>query len=350
MAENPENSDIGPVGPVIDDMSEELMRPIFKNGCYHNEYDKKKFTSLLKFLFCEPDRSDIPKKKEVLDINLPILRPDFEKLKNPPESSVQAMWIGHASVLVQFDGITVLTDPIFSSRCAPFQWMGPKRYRDPPCTIKELPDVDVVIISHDHYDHLDHGSVLELHSRFGDSLRWYAPIGIGSWLKGYGVNNVVELSWWEEDRFTKKAKTFIFACVPAQHWCKRTAIDTNKRLWGSWAIKGPRHSFYFAGDTGYCKGFSQIGRKYGPFSLAAIPIGAYDPRWFMSSHHVEPKDSVQIHLDVRAEHSIGIHWGTFKLTYEPYMEPKSLLMKELEQRGMHKESFITINHGEVKTF
>ena len=137
------------------------------------------------------------------------------------------MWIGHASILVQFDGITVLTDPIFSNRCSPSQLFGDKRYRPPPCEIEELPTVDAVVISHTHYDHLDLNSVKRLNQKFGDKLRWYVPMGTKQWMMRVGCKNVIELSWWEEDKFPGNPE-IKFACTPTQHWCKRTIFDTNK--------------------------------------------------------------------------------------------------------------------------
>ncbi|KAJ8301568.1 hypothetical protein KUTeg_020555 [Tegillarca granosa] len=242
--------------------NEGYTQPLFdeKSKTYKNPWktwSEPQFTNVLKFIWGETDHSNIPETR-VLDKELPVLTPDFARLKSFPKSGVQMMWIGHASVLVQFDGISVLTDPVFSQRASPLQIMGPKRYRPPPCKIEELPHVDAVVISHNHYDHLDYGSVKKLNAKFGDKLWWYVPAGTKQWMVDTGCSNVVELSWWEESKYPNDPK-ISFA------------------LWGSWVVKGPNHSFYFAGDTGYCEGFKQIGRKYGPITSAAIPIGAYEP-------------------------------------------------------------------------
>ena len=259
------------------------------------------------------DKSNIPS-KEQLDIVLPIVKPRFDGI--PPIDAVRVTWLGHATVLFQMDGITVLTDPIFSDRASPSQVVGPKRYREMPCTIHDLPShLDAVVISHNHYDHLDMNSVTLLNARYGKDLRWFIPLGLATWFDTAGCENVVELDWWEENCVPEKSDvSFVF--TPAQHWSKRTLNDDNKSLWGSWSIIGPRHRFFFSGDTGYCNVFKEIGRMYGPFSAAAIPIGAFEPRWFMKYQHVNPEEAVLIHKDLRCQFSFAIHWGTFALANE----------------------------------
>lgn len=248
-----------------------------------------------------------------MDKILPIQKPKFDS--EPPNDGVKLTWLGHATTLVQFDNVNVLTDPIFSERASPIQLLGPKRYRLCPCDIGELPPIDAVVISHNHYDHLDVDSVKGLNSRFGDKLRWYVPLGLEKWMKDTGCKNVVELNWWESSFISNKSDvSFVF--TPAQHWCKRTLTDDNCVLWGSWSIIGPKHRFFFAGDTGYCQAFKQIGDVYGPFDVAAIPIGAYSPRKFLKPQHVDPEEAVKIHDDVRSKQSVAIHWGTFVLAHE----------------------------------
>lgn len=202
-------------------------------------------------------------------------------MSSPPSDDIQVTWLGHASVLVQMDGLNILTDPVLSGYCGPNQLMSFKRYRPAPCAVDELPNIDAVCISHDHYDHLDLKTVKGLNQRFGECLHWFVPMGLKSWMINAGCKNVTELEWWEEMEFPKhksngSATKFVF--TPTQHWCRRSLTDENKVLWGSWTVIGPRHRFFFAGDTGYCKGFKQIGKQYGPFDFAAIPIGAYKPR------------------------------------------------------------------------
>lgn len=244
---------------------------------------------------------------------MPIQKPIFNP--QPPDSGVNVTWLGHSTTLVQFDNVTLLTDPIFSERASPFQFMGPKRYRNCACNVSELPPIDAVVISHNHYDHLDIDSVKSLNSRFGDKIRWFVPLGLAEWMKGTGVQNVVELNWWESSSISNKSDV-LFVFTPAQHWCKRSLFDDNRVLWGSWSVIGPKHRFFFAGDSGYCHGFKQIGEVYGPFDVAAIPIGAYEPRSFMTPQHVDPKEAVQIHVDIRSKSSVAVHWGTFALAHE----------------------------------
>ncbi|OQV24438.1 N-acyl-phosphatidylethanolamine-hydrolyzing phospholipase D [Hypsibius exemplaris] len=282
----------------------------------------------------------LPLDKQELDITLPVVRPDFELHTN---ARPKVTWLGHATVLVQMDGIAVLTDPVFSERCSPFHWLGTKRYRPVPCSVADLPNIDAVAISHNHYDHLDIRSVLDLNRRFGKKLRWYVPAGTARWMRNRGCENVVEMSWWEEDRLP--GTDVVFAFAPSQHWCRRGLFDYCKQLWGSWCIIGPRHRFFFPGDTGYCEGFREIGRVYGPFDGAAIPIGAYEPRWFMKYAHVNPEEAVRIHKDVGSRKSIGIHWGTFVLTTEPYLEPPIRLKESLKEAGLPEQDFQVVQHG-----
>ena len=268
-------------------------------------------------------------------------------------------WIGHATVLVQMDGVTFITDPIFSDRSSPVSFFGPERYRKPACSVQELPsDLDAVIISHSHYDHLDLDSVTSLNERFGGNLHWFVPLGLSELLTSVGCQNVTEMNWWQESIVTKEPsvgkvsrmgkREVVFAFTPTQHWSKRTPTDDNKSLWGSWAVIGPSHRFYFAGDTGYCPAFKEIGRVYGPFTAAAIPIGAYEPRWFMAPGHVDPEDAVNIHMDVGSRFSLGIHWGTFKLSDEHYLDPPVLLRQAMGEKNLRPESFVTFKHGETR--
>lgn len=325
---------------------EECTMPIFENGRFRNPWrawKKVKITNLLKQLFCDEFR--VPKRAE-LEINLPVLQPDLSEFLEPAISGVRLMWAGHSTCLVQFDGVTFLTDPMFSDRCSPVQFIGVKRYRRSPCSVDELPMIDFVLISTSQYDHLDHGSVMALNERFGIGLKWYVPIGLKKWMAECGVSNVVEMTWWQEDEFNEGLNLKI-ACTPTQHWSRRTGSDENKVLWCSWCVLGPYHTFHFCGDTGYCEASAQIGKKYGPFTLAAIPIGAYSPRHMMCSMHLDPATAIDVHTDLKSQVSIGIHWGTFALTNEPYLEPKELLEEEIQNRNMKPSSFYTVNHGEV---
>ncbi|XP_043964014.1 N-acyl-phosphatidylethanolamine-hydrolyzing phospholipase D isoform X1 [Gambusia affinis] len=323
-----------------------------KHGRWTNPWPTWRFPSysmLFRFLVLDKNHSSVPTSKEVLDSELPVLEPYFvqnpEALDSP--AGMRVTWLGHATVLVEMEGVNILTDPIFSQRASFLQFMGPKRYRGPPCTVEQLPRIDAVLISHSHYDHLDAGSVASLNARFGGELRWFVPLGLMDWLAKMGCENVMELDWWEEN-CVPGHDNVTFVCTPSQHWSKRTAWDDNRSLWSSWSVLGPNHRFFFAGDTGYCPSFQEIGRRFGPFDLAAIPIGAYLPRDVMKGQHVDPEEAVQIHQDLQAKQSVAIHWGTFALAYEYYLEPPVRLREALEQRGLKPESFFTLHHGESR--
>jgi N-acyl-phosphatidylethanolamine-hydrolysing phospholipase D len=328
-----------------------LPMPLYIDERFQNPWNIMEKHSMWKVLKWRMTRKEEPKEippVEVLDQTLPVLKPDLDLLRDPPVDGVRVTWFGHATVLVQMDGVTVLADPIFSDRASPIPFLGPKRFRPVPCSVEDLPRIDAVVISHNHYDHLDRPTVQLLNARFGVDLRWFVPMGMASWFRDLGVCNVVELTWWtgREVNSTSDVKVIF---TPNQHWSKRTTANDNRSLWGSWSVIGPRHRFFFAGDTGYCPAFKIIGEKFGPFDAAAIPIGAYEPRWFMQYPHVDPAQAVTIHRDVRSKSSLGIHWGTFPLAFEYYLEPPQKLKEALLEQGVPEEEFFTLKHGESRT-
>eukprot|EP00743_Colponemidia_sp_Colp-15_P005208 GILK01005603.1.p1 GENE.GILK01005603.1~~GILK01005603.1.p1 ORF type:complete len:417 (+),score=39.95 GILK01005603.1:30-1253(+) len=301
------------------------------------------------------DRKRAAVTQEVKDTLVPIA-PDWNRIRNPDPSSLQITWIGHASFLLQFNGLNILTDPITCRRCSPVQWAGPSRIQPPALKIDELPPIDAVIISHNHYDHLDAGTVEQI----GNNVKWFVPLGIGSWLNSKRITNFVELDWGQSADF----KTAKFVCTPCQHFSGRSLWDKDKTLWASWAIVTDDARFFFAGDTGYrsvpadfdetkrtelpfCPVFKKIGETYGPFDLACIPIGAYSPRWFMSRIHCDPGDAADMHLDIRSRQSVAMHWGSFVLTDEPILEPPRRLAEELQHRNIDAKSFAVLKHGET---
>ncbi|XP_069484165.1 N-acyl-phosphatidylethanolamine-hydrolyzing phospholipase D isoform X2 [Ambystoma mexicanum] len=324
-----------------------------KDGRFVNPWPTWKdpaLKNIVKWAITEKNNSNIPSSKQEVEKELPILEPYFiqhRELTGRTKNGLRVTWLGHASVMVEMDELVFITDPIFSQRASPISFMGPKRYRGPPCTIDQLPKIDAVLISHNHYDHLDYNSVVGLNRRFGGELRWFVPLGLLDWMQRCGCENVIELDWWEENCVPGHDEvTFVF--TPAQHWCKRTPTDDNQVLWGSWSVLGPSNRFFFSGDTGYCAAFEQIGKRFGPFDLAAIPIGAYEPRWFMKCQHVDPEEAVRIHIDVQAKKSVAIHWGTFALANEYYLDPPIKLGEALERYGLKPEDFFVLNHGESR--
>ena len=250
-------------------------------------------------------------------------------------------WIGHATALVQLGGLNFLTDPHFSERASPVQFMGPRRWQRPGVALAELPRIDVVLLSHNHYDHLDAGSVDELATQSGGPPLFLVPLGVDRWMEGAGVTRVRAMDWWESLDYEGVTVSF----VPAQHWSRRTLADTNTTLWGGFVVQAGARSFYFAGDTGYGPDFAAIGARFGGFDLSLLPIGAYEPRWFMREAHVNPDEAVQIHRDVRSRKSLAIHWGTFPLTDEPLDRPLADLAIARSRHRLAAEDFVTLRHG-----
>lgn len=252
-------------------------------------------------------------------------------------------WIGHATLLLRIDGVSVITDPMFSQRASPFSFAGPKRYAPPALALQDLPRVDVVLISHNHYDHLDLPSVKHLAAQPGGSPTFFVPLGLKPWFTDLGITEVVELDWWD----SRKHLGLEIVLLPVQHFSARTLFNTNRALWGAWAVLHPGFRFYFGGDSGYSKDFVDIGRRLGPFDLAAIPIGAYEPRWFMNPVHINPEEAVLVHRDIGARQSIAMHWGTFILTDEALDEPPKKLVKALALARISTENFKIIKIGET---
>lgn len=280
----------------------------------------------------------------------PFVQPDAAWLA-ANRSVTAATWIGHATVLVQMHGVNVLTDPVLSERASPFTFMGPKRKTPPALAVNELPHIDVVVISHNHYDHLDRETVLKVNAQPGGAPLFLVPLGIRKWMDDVGIVNVQELDWWQKT----SAHGLDFTFLPVQHWSARGLNDRNRTLWGGWAVqtgegRAEPFSFFFAGDTGYSKDFQDIEKRFHGFDLALVPIGAYQPRWFMKAQHVEPFESVKIHQDLRAKKSIAIHWGTFELTDEPLDEPPTLLAEELRKANVRAEDFVVLKRGETMRF
>lgn len=259
-------------------------------------------------------------------------------------------WIGHATALVQSGGLNVLTDPIFSERASPVQFLGPRRAQPPGVALDDLPPVDVVVISHNHYDHLDRLSVLQLDARSGGRTLFLVPLGIKAWMADLGIRNVVELDWWE----THLHRGVEFQLVPVQHWSARSLNDRNRTLWGGWAVHARDLHWYFSGDTGYSRYFTETRermqqRRPGErFDLALLAIGAYEPRWFMAPQHINPAEAVQAHRDLGARRSLGVHWGTFALTDEALDQPPRDLAVARQAAGLSEDEFFLLAVGQTR--
>lgn len=258
----------------------------------------------------------------------------------PPTPAIT--WIGHATLLVQLDGLSVLTDPQWSARAGPTSWLGPGRLGPPGVSFENLPHVDVVVISHDHFDHLDLPTVRRLAAAH-DPL-FLVPLGLQAWFRDNGITHVEELDWWQEREY----RGVRFVCVPAQHFSQRSFWDANRRLWASWAILGRDHRLYFGGDTGYFGGFKAAARRLGPFDVAALPIGAYLPPEIMKQVHLTPEEAVRAFLDLDAKAMLAIHWGTFDLAEEPLDEPPARMLAEIRRRDIDPSRAWILKIGETR--
>lgn len=256
--------------------------------------------------------------------------------------SAVVTWLGHAGVLLELPGLRILCDPHFSERASPVSWAGPKRLHPVPELVRHLGRVDVVLISHNHYDHLDAETVGMLARQEGGPPRFLVPLGVDRWFREQGIGQVQALDWWSSFGVGDAA----FHFVPAHHWSGRSLWDRNRTLWGGWVMLHPTLRFYFAGDTGWSHDFVEIARRFAPFDLAALPVGAYEPRWFMAAQHTNPLEAVRIHKALGAPLSIGIHWGTFQLTDEAYEAPIEDLKSALLHEGIALQRFRLLLPGE----
>ena len=237
-------------------------------------------------------------------------------------------WIGHATFLVQLDGVNILTDPNWSNRASPLPFAGPRRLIPPGMRFEDLPPIHAVVISHDHYDHLDAPTITRLAREHAPTF--FVPLGLKPWLLDHGARDVVELDWWEAKDF----RALRFTCTPAQHSSGRGFTDQNLTLWASWAMASPTRRLFFAGDTGYWAGAKEIGDRLGPFDVAAIPIGGYSSYARRHPNHVNPEEAVQLFADVKGRLLVPMHWGTFELNREPFREPPERLEREALRRGL----------------
>jgi N-acyl-phosphatidylethanolamine-hydrolysing phospholipase D len=273
-----------------------------------------------------------------------------------PQAAPTVTWIGHATLLVQSGGLNVLTDPIFSERASPVQFAGPKRAQPPGIALEDLPPIDVVVISHNHYDHLDRNSVVAIDAQArqrGASTLFLVPLGQKPWFESIGISHVVELDWWQKH----VVRGVEFHLTPVQHWSARGLSDRSQTLWGGWSVLAADLHWYFGGDTGYSRDFADTRLHFanrhtaaqgGGFDLALIPIGAYEPRWFMREQHINPLEAVQVHIDLGAKHSIGMHWGTFALTDEPLDQPPKDLIAARQEKGVSDADFSLMKIGETR--
>jgi len=315
------------------------QRPHFRNGRFHNRYSSESHGAMqaIKWL------------PEFLMLKLPkvqftVLRPDVEMLK-ANRSASNLTWIGHSTFLIQINGLNIITDPVFSERASPFSAVGPKRMAPPAMRYQDLPSLDIALVSHNHYDHLDEKAVRRL-AKDHPKLIFVVALGLAKWFKRRHINNVIELDWWQDAQVLGTK----ISAVPVQHFSGRGAHDRNASLWCGFIVEIVGKKIFFAGDTGYSKDFADIGERFAPVDLALIPIGAYEPRWFMRPVHVDPGEAVKIHQDLQSRQSVAMHWGTFQLTAEPADQPPKQLVSELAAAGVDAEKFWVFKHGETRSF
>lgn len=253
-------------------------------------------------------------------------------------------WIGHATTLVQMNGFNILTDPIWSERCSPVSWAGPKRYTQPGIDLDNLPKIDAIIISHNHYDHMDLATIRSIQKKYPAMV--FVGLGNKDFLESEGIVNVAEMDWWDEYSLIKLGKNLDITFTPTQHFSARGILDRDRTLWGSFALVTDRTKIYFAGDTGYFDGFKEIGEKWSGFDLAILPIGAYEPRWFMSPVHTSPEQSVQAFEDLNAEFMLPMHYNTFVLSDEALDEPLELTRSIFQTKSLDEKKLLGLKIGE----
>ncbi len=258
------------------------------------------------------------------------------------DGRIVATYIGQATFLVQCAGFNILTDPIFSLRASPVSWLGPKRVRDPGIAFDDLPAIHLVLVSHNHYDHMDLPSLRRLQARWAPAI--VTGLGNGAYLAGKGIGGAIELDWWQACEVRPGLRVHF---VPAQHWSKRFLSGLRTMLWGGHVVETAAGRVYFAGDTGYPAQFAEIRRRLGAPHVALLPIGAYEPRWFMGPQHMNPDDAVQAHLDLDANLSIAMHFATFPLSDEGIGEPVRALIEARTRHGVPDERFRVPEFGQA---
>ena len=308
-------------------LSSNLVHAEYKNS--NGKALEKPFKDLIKWM--SSDVKPILSEIEVSD--------DWKNI-NLNQDNDYIIWIGHSTFLIKKSGIVILTDPVFSDRASPFKNIGPERLIPPAIPLNQLPQIDFITVSHNHYDHLDIDSLKKISELNPDAV-FLVPEGDLRLLKRKRIDNAYEFNWWET--FSTEGLTFTF--TPVQHWSKRGLFDRNKSLWGGWYMNFNDYGMYHAGDTGYSNDFIDTRLKLGAPKYAFIPIGAYNPEWFMAESHVNPEDAIQVMLDLEAEKAFGMHWGTFVLTDEDTLEPPARLKEAL--KSFNSPDFISLIPGKV---
>jgi L-ascorbate metabolism protein UlaG (beta-lactamase superfamily) len=312
--------------------------PLFRDGVFanpgppHPSYTADEFWQVLSGQFTGDALTNPPSA-------IPVAKIAPASLASPPPASgLRAFWIGHGSVYAEIDGVRLLVDPVFGDYASPFE-MGPQRFHAPPIALADLPAIDAVLITHDHYDHLEMQTVRRLASR---GSTFFVPLGIGAHLESWGLPaaQIRDLEWWQEATL----RGVRIVSTPSRHYSGRRMGDRNATLWGSWSVIGPRHRFYVSGDTGYADHFAEIGKRLGPFDLSFIKIGAYGPGAPWADIHMSAEDAVRAHRELGAKRLFPVHWGTFNLAFHAWDEP---IKRTLAAARTAQVDVITPRPGEI---
>ncbi|WP_314412749.1 MBL fold metallo-hydrolase [Pantoea septica] len=253
-------------------------------------------------------------------------------------------WLGHAAMLLRLNQRYLLIDPALSTRASPLPFAGPKRKTPPPLHIQDLPRLDYVLISHNHYDHLDSATIRRILRRFPEAT-FLVPLGLEGWFKRRGARHVRQLDWWQ----SRHEEDLTLTAVPARHWSMRTPYDRNRSLWCGWVVRSKTLNFWFSGDSGFSEHLAEIPRRLGPFNLAALPVGAYAPKWFMQSSHMDPDQAVSLWRLTGEPLALPIHWGVFELADESLDEPPAELLRAIQRSGEDNGRFAPWRIGESRS-
>jgi N-acyl-phosphatidylethanolamine-hydrolysing phospholipase D len=281
-----------------------------------------------------------------------MLRPQAPAIRFPRAAAdeIAITWVGHSTLIVQLGSQNLLVDPVWGERASPWRSMGPRRVVPAAVAFTELPPIDVVLLSHNHYDHLDAYTVRAL-ARAHPGAQWVVPLRLAKLIHSLGARHVTELDWWRDARIGGAT----VACTPARHFSARTPLDRNRTLWCGFTVSAPAGRFFYAGDTGTHPEFAEIGRRFGPFDVCALPIGAYEPRWFMRPVHLDPDEAVTAFRALHDHHGmsrhaafVAVHWGTFRLTDEPILDPPRRAKDAWGREGLAPDNLWIMSHGETR--
>ena len=297
----------------------------------YKNIDKSEALATFKDLF--QWRKERRANKKDLSFQVPLVEKTEKEFLQSNHSIPTITWIGHSTFMIQLNGLNILTDPVWANRLGPDIRLSP-----PGLPISELPPIDMVLISHSHYDHLSYSAI----KRLKGNPTYIVPIGLGNWFKRRGLSKTVECNWWDEFQYSGVTIAF----VPAQHWTRRTLMDTNRSHWGGWIIKDSNQTIYFVGDSGYFEGFHTIGEKYS-IDYCLMPIGAYEPEWFMAAQHVNPEDAIKAFVDTGSRVMIPMHYGAYRLADDTPREALDRLLAEWNKRNLKDQKLHVMSIGET---